>query len=190
MHSVFKCSRLRWYKGVFQGAFLSLNKALFCFFVFFLWGWGNIFLLDNYRMRVNYKQCGWNKAEIFMWVRVSKCGWHPLNVGEFLYIVYILSKGLFIWGETSHLGDETSHLNEILFIPHLYEKNTPPEWNSFHPSSSACLLLSSYVTFIVYLSFCFYSNSLIITNKIFDYKFYKVNCTFSTYNFKTKPSLN
>ena len=178
MHSVFKCSRLRWYKGVFQGAFLSL----FCFFVFFLWGWGNIFLLDNYRMRVNYQQCGWNKAEIFMWVRVSKCGWHPLNVGEFLYIVYILSKGLFIW------GDETSHLNEILFIPHLYEKNTPPEWNSFHPSSSACLLLSSYVTFIVYLSFCFYSNFESLIR--FDYKFYKVNCTFSPNNFKTKPSLN
>ena len=36
------------------------------------------------------------------------------------------SKGMFIWGETSHLGG-MSDLSEILFIPRLYEKNIPPE---------------------------------------------------------------
>ena len=39
---------------------------------------------------------------------------------------------MFIWGEISDLGG-TSHLNEILFIPGLHEKNVPPEWETFHP---------------------------------------------------------
>ena len=36
------------------------------------------------------------------------------------------TEGLFIRGETCRL-EETSHLSEILFIPGLCEKNTPPE---------------------------------------------------------------
>ena len=93
------------------------------------------------------------------------------------------SKGLFIW-------DEASHLNEILFIPRLYEKNIPPEWDTFHRTYPVCLILSSYVTLIVYLSFCFYFNFELlirfsITNFIRRIAFFHVGN-----NYKNKPSLN
>ena len=61
-----------------------------------------------------------------------------------------LSKGLFISGETSHLS-------EILFVPRLHDKNIPPERDIFRRSWPACLFLSSYVTFIVYLFLIFIS---------------------------------
>ena len=53
-------------------------------------------------------------------------------------------------GETSHQG-ETSHLSEMHFIPSSHEKNISPKRDTFHPSQPACLFLSGYVTFIVYL---------------------------------------
>ena len=60
IHSLVKCSRLRWYKGVFQGAFFSLNKALFLFFrVFFFGGW-----------------------RIFFYLKITECGWNIGNAGE------------------------------------------------------------------------------------------------------------
>ena len=88
-----------------------------------------------------------------------------------------LDKGLFIWGETSHLG-------EILFIPRLHEKSSPPEWDTSPPSQPAYPFLSSYVTFIVYQYFhclpifCFYFNFELLI-KIHTAKFYEMNCTFS-----------
>ena len=95
---------------------------------------------------------------------------------------------LFKWGEASQQGG-TSTLSEILFIPHLHEKNTPPEWDIFYPSKSACLFLGGYVILIVYLFFCFYFNIKLLNN-IHTAKLYKMNCIFSRNNYKNTPSLN
>ena len=57
-----------------------------------------------------------------------------LSVSLLHPFVSVSSEGLFIWDETPHLG-ETSHLSEVLyFIPRFYDKNIPPEWDTFHPS--------------------------------------------------------
>ena len=99
-----------------------------------------------------------------------------------------LIQGLFIRDETPHLG-ETSHLSEILFIPRLHEKNISSELDTFHPRQPACLFLSSDVTFIVYLFFCFYFKFELLIS-IRTAKFYEMNCTFSSNKYKNMPSLN
>ena len=58
--------------------------------------------------------------------------WFSMQTLNLCWWRHIESLGLFIWGETSHL-DETSHLNEILFIPRFHEKHIPSEWDAFHP---------------------------------------------------------
>ena len=50
------------------------------------------------------------------------------------------------------------------FHPGLIWEKYPTEWDTFHPSYPACLLLSSYVTFILYLFFCIYFNFELLIN--------------------------
>ena len=75
---VVKCSRLRWYKGVFPGAFFSLNKALFLFLRFclfcFFWGGGgeDIFYLT-------ITECGWNISNAGEIKLKFSCGWESRN---------------------------------------------------------------------------------------------------------------
>ena len=78
---VVKCSRLRWYKRVFPGAFLSLNKALFLFFCVF-WGWKDIFLLDSYRIWVKHWLCGWNIGNAGEMKLKFSGGWESWNADD------------------------------------------------------------------------------------------------------------
>ena len=75
-----------------------------------------------------------------------------------IYIKLLLLKKLFIWVETSHLG-ETFPLSEI-FILCLHEKNIPPECDTFHPNNPAFLFLSTYSYFYFHylLIFLFFFN--------------------------------
>ena len=86
------------------------------------------------------------------------------------------TKELLIWGKTSQLG-QTSH-------PAFIWENIV-EWDTFHLSQPACLVLSSYVTFFMSLFFCFYFNFELLIN-IHSAKFHKVNCAFYVIVIKTQ----
>ena len=70
-----------------------------------------------------------------------------------------------------------------------WEKYPPPEWGTFRPSEPACLILSSYVAFIVYLLFCLYFKFEFLIN-IHAAKLYRMNCTFLRNKYKNTRSLN
>ena len=88
---------------------------------------------------------------------ISRC-YSNLTVRNFSRVL----RGVFMkWDFSSRWNVSPKSDN---FHPGLTWEKYPTEWDTFYPSYPACLLLSSYVTFIFYLFFCIYFNFGLLIN--------------------------